>query len=105
MLDRKLNDQNKNGMIYMLWKECRPNDFYKYFSTEENVLYLNGKGVLYPKVAEIICKFIQAEVKNYSKLQNNTCQFKNIFQYIYSNVYPEVYCSTERRVFDLRSTK
>ena len=32
------------------------------------------------------------------------CQSKNIFQYVYSCVYPGVYCSTERRGFDLKST-
>ena len=38
------------------------------------------------------------------KIIANLCQFKKIFQYIYSNVYPEVYCSTERRGFHLKST-
>ena len=102
-LDRKLNDQNKHEMIYMLWKECMQNDFYKYVCTGENFLYINGKNVLYLKAAEIIWKFIQADEKNFNKLQNNVCQFKNMFEYVYSNVYPEVYCSTERRGFDLRS--
>ena len=102
-MDRKLNDQNKHEMIYMLWKECMTNDFNKYIHTEENFLYLNGKNVLYPKVAEIIWKFIQADEKNYNKLRNNLCQFKKIFQYVYSNVYPEVYCSSERRGLDLSS--
>ena len=103
-LDRKLNDQKKHEMIYMLWKECMPSDFYRYIFTKENFLYLNGKNVLYPKVAEIIWKFIRFDEKNYNKLRNDLCQFKNIFQYVYSNVYPEVYCSAERRGFDLRST-
>ena len=103
-LDRKLNDQNKHEIIYMLWKECMQNDFYKYVCTGENFLYINGKNVLYLKAAEIIWKFIQADEKNFNKLQNNVCQFKNMFEYVYSNVYPEVYCSTERRGFDLRST-
>ena len=102
-LDRKLNNQKKYEMIYMLRKECMPSDFYRYIFTEESFLYLNGKTVLYPKVAEIIWKFIRVDEKNYNKLRNNLCQFKNIFQYVYSNVYPEVYCSAERRSFDLRS--
>ena len=88
----------------MLWKECIANDFYKYICTEENFLYLNVKNVLYPKVAEISWKFIQADEKDYNKLRNNLCQFKNIFQYIYSNVYLEVYCPRERRGFNLRGT-
>ena len=37
-------------------------------------------------------------------LRNNLSQFKNIFQYVYSNVYPEIYSSTKRRGFDLKST-
>ena len=86
-LDRKLNDQKKHEMIYMLWKECMPSDFYRYIFTEENFLYLNGKNVLYPKLTEIISKFIRVDEKNYNKLRNNLCQFKNIFQYVYSNMY------------------
>ena len=29
-LDRRLNDQNKHQMIYMLWKECMPQKCYKH---------------------------------------------------------------------------
>ena len=46
-LDRKLSDQNKHEMIYMVWKECTPGEFYKYICLKENFLYLNGKNVLY----------------------------------------------------------
>ena len=91
-------------MIYMLWKECIRAGFYNYVCLEENFLYLNGKNIPYPKVSEIIWKFIQNDEKNYNKLRNNLCQFKNIFQYVYSIVYPEVCCSSERRGFDLKST-
>ena len=36
-------------------------------------------------------------------LQNNLSRYKNIFQYVYSNVCPEIYCSTEKRGFYLKS--
>ena len=36
-------------------------------------------------------------------MRNNLSSSKNIFQYIYSNIFPEIYCSTERRGFDLKS--
>lgn len=49
-------------------------------------------------------KYIEKEEWNHNKLRNNLCQFKNISQYVYSCVYPEVYCSTERRGFDLTSS-
>ena len=103
-LERKISHFNKQEMIYMLWKECIPMEFYKYLCLEEHFVYLNGKNMLYPKLSEIILNFIQKDEKNYSKLRNNLCQSKNIFQYVYSWVYPEVYCSTERRGFDLKST-
>ena len=90
-LVRKLSNQNKHEMIYMLWKECMPCDFYKHICSEQNFLYLNGKNVLYPKVTEIINEFLDADEKNYVQLRNNLSQFKNVFQYVYSNVYLEVY--------------
>ena len=87
----------------MLWKECMPFKFYWYICQEKNFLYLNGKNVLQPKVLEIISEFIDADEGNYRLLQNNLSCYKNIFQYVYSNVFPEIYCSTEKRGFDLKS--
>ena len=104
LLDRNISDLNKQEMIYMLWKECVPVEFYKYTCLEENFVYLNGKNVLYPNVSEIVLNFIQKDKKNYSKLRNNLCQFKNIFQYVYSCMCPNVYCSTERRGLNRKST-
>ena len=37
-------------------------------------------------------------------MRNNLSQYKYIFQYVYSNVFPEIYYSTERRDFDLKSS-
>ena len=88
----------------MLWKECMPFKFYRYICQENFFfLYLNGKTVLQPKVLEIISEFIDADEGNYRLLQNNLSCYKNIFQYVYSNVFPEIYCSTEKRGFDLKS--
>ena len=90
LLERKISDFNKQEMIYMLWKEYVPVEFYKYTCLEENFVYLNGKNMLYPKVSEIVLNFIQKDKKNYSKLRNNLCQFKNIFQYVYCCMCPNV---------------
>ena len=56
-LDRKLNDQNKHEMIYMIQKQCMPTKFYKCICQEDNFIYLNGKNVLQQKVSEIIANF------------------------------------------------
>ena len=74
------------------------------YCKERNFLYLKGKNVLQPKVSEIIADFLKEGSENYIELGNNLSQCKIIFQYVYSNVFPEIYCSTERREFDLKST-
>ena len=68
-----------------------PTKFYKHICQEKNFVYLNCK------------KFIEADDNNYRLLQNNLSSYKTIFQYVYSNVFPEIYCSTEKRGFDLKS--
>ena len=89
-LDQKLSDQNKHEMIYMLWKECIPAEFYKFICKEEHFLYLNGKNVLYQKIGEIVWKFIHENENIYNQLRNNLCQFKEIFQYVSLIVYPDL---------------
>ena len=67
-------------------------------------MYLNGKNVVQQTVLQMITDFIEKSEKNYKLLQNNLALYKNIFQYVYSNVYHEIYCATEKRGFDLKST-
>ena len=102
-LDRKLADKTKHEMIYILWRGCMSIEFYKFICEQKNVLYLNGKNALQPNTLQIKAEFIEADVKSYTLLQNNLSSYKIIFQYVYSNVYPEIYCSTEKRSFDLTS--
>ena len=91
-------------MLYMLWKECMPANFYRHICKEKNVLYLNGKNMLQPKVAELINDNLDEETNIYNEMRNNLSQYKYTFQYVYSNVFPEIYYSTERREFDLKSS-
>ena len=70
-LNRKLNDNNKHEMIYMLWKECMLQKFYQHICRENFFLYLNGKNVLQPKVLEIITEILNEGDQNYIELRNN----------------------------------
>ena len=94
-LDRELADKNKHEMIYMLSKNSTPQKFYKHIC--------NGTTVLQPRVLEVITDFMQESKENYKDLRNNLSSYKNIFQYVYSNVLPEISCSTERPSFHLKS--
>ena len=91
-------------MIYMFWKECIPQRFYQHICKEKNVFFLNGKNVLQPKISERITEFLKEADENYIELRHNSLEYKSIFQYVYSNVFPEIYCSTERRGFGPKST-
>ena len=102
-LERKLGDKNKHEVIYIIWKEFMPQAFYRHICKEKNFLYINGENLLQPKVSEIITEFLAEKDENYKQLRNNLSHSKNIFQYVYSNVFPEIYCSTERRGFNLKS--
>ena len=86
----------------MPWKECIPTRFYKHICNDQNFLYKNGKNVLQPKVVEIITDFIKENEKNYKQIRNNLWSYKNVFQYSHSNVFPDIYCATEKRGFDLK---
>ena len=52
---------------------------------------------------KIVGNFIDKSKQNLPMLQENLTRFKDIFQYVYSNVFPEVYTVTEERGFDLKS--
>ena len=78
-------------MIYMFWKRCMPQKFYRHICNERNFLYLNGKNVLQPKVLEIITDFLNENKNNYKELRNILLSYKNIFKYVHSIVFPEIY--------------
>ena len=57
-LSRKVSDKTKHEMVYMIWRECIPIDFYRYICEENNFIFLNGRDVNHPGVLEIVGKFI-----------------------------------------------
>ena len=41
-LSRKVTDKTKHEMVYMLWRECIPSEFYRYICQEKHFTYFNG---------------------------------------------------------------
>ena len=102
-LQRKTSDKLKHEMVYMLWRECIPPEFYRYICQDENFKYLNGRDVSQPGVLEIVGTFIDQNKDNLRILQKNLANYKDIFQYVYSHVFPKIYSTTEKRSIDLKS--
>ena len=102
-MNRIVSDKNKHEMVYMLWRECIPPEFYRYICEGNNFIYLNSKDVGQPGVLEIVENFIDQSKDNLCMLQENLPRFRGIFQYVYSHVFPEVYTLTEKRGFNMKS--
>ena len=102
-LQRKLSDNLKQEMVYMLWRECIPTEFYRHFSEEKNFVYLNGRDVGQPGTLEIVENFIDQGEENLRLLQEHLVRFIDIYQYVYPHVFPEIYTASEKRGFDLKS--
>ena len=102
-MNRKVADKTKHEMVHMLWRECIPSEFYWYICEGNNFVYLNEKDVCQPGALEIVANFIHRSKQNLRMLQENLPPFKDIFQYVYSHVFPEVYTATEKRGFDMKS--
>ena len=90
-------------MVCMLWRECIPPEFYRYICEELNFIYLNGKDVGQPGVPEIVGGFIDQGKQNFRMLQERLARYKDIYQYVYSHVFPETYTASEKHSFDLKS--
>ena len=91
-------------MVYMLWRECVPPEFYRHNCEEKNFIYLNGRDVGQPGALEIVGNFIDQGKKNLRMLQEHLARYKDIYQYVFSHVFPEVYTSSEKRGFYLKVT-
>ena len=83
-------------MVYMLWRECIPFEFYRYICQDENFNYLNGRDVNQSGALEIVGSFIDQKKDNLRLLQANLANYKDIYEYVYAHVFPEIYSTTEK---------
>ena len=86
-LSRKVLDKTKHEMVYMIWRECIPVDFYRYICKENNFIYLSGRDVGHPGVLETVGKFIDQKKENLRMLQEYLACYKDIYQYVYWHIF------------------
>ena len=92
-LSRKVTDKTRHEMVYMLLRECIPPEFYRYICEEKHFIYLNGR----------VDDFIDQGKQNLRMLQEQLARYKDIYQYVYSHVFPEIYTTSKKRGFNLKS--
>ena len=85
-LPRKVSDKTKHEIVYMIWRECIPVDFYRYILEESNFIYLNGRDVAHPGVLEIVGKFIDQKKKICECFKNILLDIK-----IYINMFTPMF--------------
>ena len=68
-LEQQILDVKRREMIQMFWEDCNKPKFYKHNCKPDNFLYLNGKNVIYPRVADIVLKYIDENEENFDKLK------------------------------------
>ena len=95
-LQKKISDKLKHEMVYMLWRECFSPEFYRYICKDKNFKYLNGRDVSQPGVLEIVDNFIDQGKEDLRMFQKNLTNYKDIFQYVYSHGFPEIYATSEK---------
>ena len=54
----------------MFWKECNEPTFYKHNCQPDNFLYLNGKNIIHPHIAEIVGNIL--DVVNLDRVKTTT---------------------------------
>ena len=90
-------------MINMFWEVCNKSSFCKHICQPDNFLYLNEKNVIYPRVAEIVMDYIEADENNFSKLKRKLIENQKIFQFVHTSVYPEVCSFGKTKGVDVRN--
>ena len=70
LLNRKITDKTKHEMVYILWRECIPQEFYKYICEEQNFMFLNGRDINKAGVLKIVGNFIDQGKKTLDCFKN-----------------------------------
>ena len=57
-IQRKISDKLKQEMVYMLWRQCIPPEFYRHICEVKNFINLNGRDVGQHGALEIVRNFV-----------------------------------------------
>ena len=90
-------------MIHMFWEDCNKPSFHKHICKPKSLMYLDVKNVIYSHVAKIVWSYMEQDKQKFNKIKQTLVNNMKRFQFVYSRVYPEVYCFVEKRGIELRN--
>lgn len=90
-------------MIHMFWEDCNKPSFHKHICKPKSLMYLDVKNVIYSHVAKIVWNYMEEDKQKFNKIKQTLVNNMKRFQFVYSRVYPEVYCFVEKRGIELRN--
>ena len=83
-------DENDIEMIKMLWEECLPNSFLLYLKKPENFELVYSEKANFKAVKNIVGQYMRV-AENCQQLILTFQKYHDIYQYIYSHLFPKTY--------------
>ena len=86
----KYGDENDIEMIKMLWEDCLPNSYLLHLKKPENFELINSEKSNFKTIKNLVQKYMCSS-ENCQHLINSFQRYHDIYQYIYSHVFPKTY--------------
>ena len=83
-------DENDIEMIKMLWEDCLPKSYLLYLKKTENFELINSEKSNFKTTKNLVQQYMCSS-ENCQHLINSFQRYHDIYQYIYSHVFPKTY--------------
>ena len=90
-LDRKFDSDIERDSKNMLWEHCIPRELCKFIYLKHNFIQLCHPQITFQKANDAVKDFIKQEDVNIELLRQYLEQYAVIYQFLYANLFPEVY--------------
>ena len=84
-------DEHDIDMIKMLWEECLPKSYLLHLKKPENFELINSEKSNFKTIKNLVVQQYMSSSENCQNLINSFQKYHDIYQYIYSHVFPKTY--------------
>ena len=83
-------DEHDIDMIKMLWEDCLPKSYLLYLKKPDNFELINSEKSNFKTIKNLVQQYMGSS-ENCQNLRNSFQRYHEIYQYIYSHVFPKTY--------------